>query len=83
MFQLSTIIWPILNKQPSGLKVRGSAGRMGDSAGLSQAHSGVSGQLTGHLWIDFVALGHICSHLGSWLATGRSRMASLSAPCGQ
>ena len=84
MFQLSTIIWHILNKhKPSGLKVHSSAGRMGDSAGLGQAHSGVSGWLIGHLWIDFVALGHICSHLGSWLAIGRSRMASLSAPCGQ
>ena len=41
MFQLSTIIWHILNKhKPSGLKVHSSAGRMGDSAGLGQAHSG-------------------------------------------
>ena len=65
MFQLSEI-WYILNKhKPSGLKVHGSDGRIGDSAGLGQAHSGVSGRLIGNLWIDFVALGHICSHLGS------------------
>lgn len=66
MYQLSAIICHILNKhKPSALKAHGSAWWIGGSAGQGYAHSGVSGQLAGHLWVYFAALGCAHSDIGS------------------